>query len=207
MNKRDFNVVGNEGTDNQELAKGIAFVKSRRAELNVVQMVENMRDQAMPNGVIINDAYCDRSMTRDYDREGLNAFFATLKEEDFEVVVVRSLNEITDDIFDLEEFVKTITDMGIWLYSLEVGPVPIIVSHAEDFWMLTESFGRATTENHSGRDKQVPAVKDCRFTQTAFGTVVHDSSGKWLGQYETEDAAVEMIREMAQDIGGYDDEI
>lgn len=45
--------------------------------------------------------------------------------------------------------------------------------------MLTESFGRATTENHSGRDKQVPAVKDCRFTQTAFGTVVHDSSGKW----------------------------
>ena len=96
-------------------------------------MVENMRDQAMPNGVIINDAYCDRSMTRDYDREGLNAFFATLKEEDFEVVVVRSLNEITDDIYDLEEFVKTITDMGIWIYSLEVGPVPITVSHAEDF--------------------------------------------------------------------------
>ena len=68
-----------------------------------------------------------------YNAEGLNAFFATLKEEDFEVVVVRSLNEITDDIYDLEEFVKTITDMGIWLYSLEVGPVPIIVSHAEDF--------------------------------------------------------------------------
>ena len=112
MKKRDFNLVGNEGTDNQELAKGIAFVKSRRAELNVVQMVESMRDQAIPNGVIINDAYCDRSMTRDYDREALNAFFATLKEEDFEVVVVRSLNEITDDIYDLEEFVKTITDMA-----------------------------------------------------------------------------------------------
>lgn len=67
--------------------------------------------------------------------------------------------------------------------------------------MLTESFGRAITENHSGRDKQVTAVKDCRFTQTAFGTVVHDSSGKWLGQYETEDAAVEMLREMAKKKG------
>ena len=67
--------------------------------------------------------------------------------------------------------------------------------------MLMESFGRSTTENHSGRDKQVPAVKDCRFTQTAFGTVVHDSSGKWLGQYETEDAAVEMLREMAKKQG------
>lgn len=133
MNKRNFNVVENNEIDNQESAKGIAFVKSRRAELNVVQMVESMRDQAISNGVIINDAYCDRSMTRDYDREALNAFFETLKEEDFEVVVVRSLNEITDDIYDLEEFVKTITDMGIWLYSLEVGPVPITVSHAEDF--------------------------------------------------------------------------
>ena len=51
------------------------------------------------------------------------------------------------------------------------------------------------------------AVKDCRFTQTAFGTVVHDSSGKWIGQYETEDAAVEMLREMAKDNGGYSDEI
>lgn len=50
MKKRDFNLVGNEGTDNQELAKGIAFVKSRRAELNVVQMVESMRDQAMWTG-------------------------------------------------------------------------------------------------------------------------------------------------------------
>ena len=67
--------------------------------------------------------------------------------------------------------------------------------------MLTESCGRAITGNHSGRDKQVPAVKDCRFTQTAFGTVVHDSSGKWLGQYETEDAAVEMLREMAKKQG------
>ena len=27
MNKRDFNVVGNEGTDNQELAKGIISIE------------------------------------------------------------------------------------------------------------------------------------------------------------------------------------
>ena len=70
-----------------------------------------------------------------------------------------------------------------------------------------EFSGRATTVNLSSRDRQVPTMKDCRFTQTAFGTVVHDSSGKWLGQYETEDAAVVMLREMAKDIGGYDDEI
>ena len=61
--------------------------------------------------------------------------------------------------------------------------------------------------NLSGRDKQIPAVKDCRFTQTSFGTVVNDRSGKWLGQYETEDAAVEMIREMESGTGGNNDGI
>ena len=143
MKKRDFNLVGNEGTDNQELAKGIAFVKSRRAELNVVQMVESMRDQAIPNGVIINDAYCDRSMTRDYDREALNAFFATLKEEDFEVVVVRSLNEITDDIYDLEEFVKTITDMG----------------QHHPAWELAARFSISETSMRAGLRRCIPCAR------------------------------------------------
>ena len=55
-----------------------------------------------------------------------------------------------------------------------------------------------TKADISGRSLQAPAVKDCRFTQTSFGTVVHDHSGKWLGQYESEDVAVEIIREMAQ---------
>ena len=36
MNKANFNVVGNN--ENQELVKGIAFVKSRRAPLNVAQV-------------------------------------------------------------------------------------------------------------------------------------------------------------------------
>lgn len=70
-----------------------------------------------------------------------------------------------------------------------------------------EVFSDEESVNLSGRDEKVPTVRDCRFTQTAFGTVVHDSSGKWLGQYETEDAAVEMIREMEQGIGGHNDEI
>lgn len=42
MNKRDFNVVGNEGTDNQELAKEIAFIKSRRAEQTISMTWKNL---------------------------------------------------------------------------------------------------------------------------------------------------------------------
>lgn len=34
--------------------------------------------------------------------QGKEKIFVSMKEEDFEVVVVRSPNEITDDIYDLE---------------------------------------------------------------------------------------------------------
>lgn len=131
MNKNDFNVVDNN--DTQELAKGIAFLKSRRAVANLSLMLDEMNAKTIPNGVEIRFACCDRSRTADYDREDLDGFFDMLVENDIDVVVVRSLNDITDDILDIEEFVKTITDMGLWLYSLEVGPVPITASHAEDF--------------------------------------------------------------------------
>ena len=133
MNKRNFNVVGNNEPENQEFAKGIAFVKSRRAPLNIAQMVMEMNLKTVSNGVLIDTVYADASGVKDYDRKEIGLFFEVIQGTDIEVVVVRSLNEITDDIYDLEEFVKTITDMGIWLYSLEVGPVPITASHAEDF--------------------------------------------------------------------------
>ena len=133
MNKRNFNVVGNNETENQEFAKGIAFVKSRRAPLNIAQMVMEMNLKTVSNGVLIDNVYADASGVTDSDRKEIGLFIDVIQGTDIEVVVVRSLNEITDDIYDLEEFVKTITDMGIWLYSLEVGPVPITVSHAEDF--------------------------------------------------------------------------
>ena len=133
MNKRNFNVVGNNEPENQEFAKGIAFVKSRRAPLNIAQMVMEMNLKTVSNGVLIDTVYADASGVNDYDRKEIGLFFDVIKGTDIEVVVVRSLNEITDDIYDVEEFVKTITDMGIWLYSLEVGPVPITASHAEDF--------------------------------------------------------------------------
>ena len=58
MNKKNFNVVGNNETENQELAKGIAFIKSRRAELNVVQMVENGVQGGIRPGIVVS---CDAS--------------------------------------------------------------------------------------------------------------------------------------------------
>lgn len=133
MKITEFNVAGNIDINKEDLVKGIAFLKSRRAVLNLAQMLIDMNLKTIPNGVFVDTAYADASVSSEYDRKEIGWFFEVLKEKDYKVVVVRSLNDITDDMRDLEEFIRTITDMGLWLYSLEVGPVPITASHAEDF--------------------------------------------------------------------------
>ncbi|MDD6637266.1 MAG: recombinase family protein [Lachnospiraceae bacterium] len=129
MNRSNVNSV----TDNkeQELVKGITFVRSRRAKENVSIILSEMNLVTESHGVQIDYAYQDDSYSNDYDRRELDGFFEMLKNCDVQVVVVRSLNEITTDLADVEEFVRTINGMGITVYSLENSPVPIVVSDAD----------------------------------------------------------------------------
>lgn len=131
MKRSDANSV----TENkeQELVKGIAFVRSRRAKENVSVILSEMNLVTESHGVQIDYAYQDDSYTDDYDRRELDGFFEMLKNCDVQVVVVRSLNEITTDLADVEEFVRTMNEMGLAVYSLELGPVAISVSFAEEY--------------------------------------------------------------------------
>ena len=52
MNKRDFDVVGNEGTDNQELAKGIAFEEFLKVYLEKIGLDEVVVTQRSSDGGI-----------------------------------------------------------------------------------------------------------------------------------------------------------
>lgn len=59
-------------------------------------------------------------------------------------------------------------------------------------------------ENSSLRENI--SLSSCRFVTTVAGTIVYAGNGDRLGMYETEDAAVEMIRLMISD-GGSADEV
>lgn len=88
MNKANFNVVGNK--ENQELLKGVAFVKSRRAPLNVAQMVMEMNAKTIPNGVMIDTVYADTSSEGDYDRKEIGWLFDVCNI----IIFCKGLNEV-----------------------------------------------------------------------------------------------------------------
>lgn len=49
------------------------------------------------------------------------------------------------------------------------------------------------------RDK-VPTVDTCRFVTTAYGVVVYDKKGTFVGEYATENEAVEVVRDLSADL-------
>lgn len=130
MNRGNLIIIGNTERDS---AKGIAFVKSNGAKNNILKIVEEMKELVGKNGVAIEFAYQDTSGDSQFDHLGLRNFLEILENNGVQVIVIRSLNEITDDMAKLEQFIRTVNDMGIWIYCLAIGPVPVTVSHAEDF--------------------------------------------------------------------------
>lgn len=128
MNRGNLIIIGNRERDS---AKGIAFVKSNGAKNNILKIVEEMKDLVDKNGVAIEFVYQETSGDSQYDQFGLRNFLEILESNGVQVIVIRSLNEITDDMSKLERFIRTVNDMGIWIYCLAIGPVPVTVSHAE----------------------------------------------------------------------------
>lgn len=45
---------------------------------------------------------------------------------------------------------------------------------------------------------KIPTVDTCRFVIMGYGTFVYDTHGAFVGRYETEQAAVEAVREQAK---------
>ena len=80
---------------------------------------------ANDNGISLTRAYHDASYSLDYDRRELNDFFEMIDSECAQVVVVRSLNEITDNVSDLEKFILTLAAKGVAVYCIVIGPVPL----------------------------------------------------------------------------------
>lgn len=130
MNRDNLIEIKNE---DRESARGIAFIKSHATAEQILKIVDGINELVSKNGASVKFAYRDTSRDFHYNRTELREFLAFLKNEDVQVIVIRSLNEITDNMADLEKFIRTINNMGIWIYCLAVGPVPVTVSHAEDF--------------------------------------------------------------------------
>lgn len=103
----------------QPVTAGVGFIKSRKSEDKVMDMSEAMREYAGHFNLELKEIIVDRSSGLDIDREPLDELAEWMEEENIEVVILRSIFDITKDQDDLREFLKRAYELDVTIFSME----------------------------------------------------------------------------------------
>lgn len=101
------------------LTNAILFMNSNKSEYNIIRKIVRIRERCIQHGIIIGqDVVICKGPDRDVDRAAINRLISFLLGGKYQMVVVDRLTDITDDLSDLEEFLKDAAAIGVSVFEL-----------------------------------------------------------------------------------------
>lgn len=101
--------------------KGIGYIKSRKSDSKIMDMETDMKKVAYLKNIELVDIIVDSSSGRDVDREELDELVAWMEKDYIDVVVLKSIFDISKDDEELLKFLRKAEALGVSVYSLEHG--------------------------------------------------------------------------------------
>lgn len=101
--------------------KGIGYIKSRKSDSKIMDMATDMKKVAYLKNIELVDVIVDSSSGRDVDREELDELVAWMEKDYIDVVVLKSIFDISKDDEELLKFLRKADALGVSVYSLEHG--------------------------------------------------------------------------------------
>lgn len=109
-------VTGDAGV---KMPSAILFMNSNKSERNIRKKVAKTRDKCMEHGIVLgHDVVINKGPDRDIDRDAVNLLITFLLEGEYQMIVVDKLTDITNDLSDLEEFLKDAATIGVSVFEL-----------------------------------------------------------------------------------------
>jgi len=109
-------VTGDAGV---KMPSAILFMNSNKSERNIRKKVAKTRDKFMEHGIVLgHDVVINKGPDRDIDRDAVNLLITFLLEGEYQMIVVDKLTDITNDLSDLEEFLKDEATIGVSVFEL-----------------------------------------------------------------------------------------
>ncbi len=102
---------------------GMIFIKTRKSDEKIWELVVEMQELADDVGVAIMEVIIDGFASRDIDREDVSRLSARIENGDVSVVILKSLDDITTDEDDLNKFINKSLDYGVILVDFTDGSV------------------------------------------------------------------------------------
>lgn len=100
---------------------GVGLVKSRKASSRVTDMCDEMIAASKRKSIKLLEIVIDSSSGVDVDREQIDRIVEWMEKDFVDVIVVRSIWDISRDADDLKNFLKTAQELNVSVYSMEHG--------------------------------------------------------------------------------------
>lgn len=118
------------GTAGIELPVAVLFMNSNKSERNIRKKVAKTREKCARHGVILgHDVIINKGPDRDIDRDAINLLITFLTTGQYDTVALDKLTDLTDDVSDLEEFMKDASRIGVGF--LELSTMDYYMYHEE----------------------------------------------------------------------------
>ena len=122
-----------------QMPAAVLFMNSNKSESNIRRKVAKTREKCLSHGIMLgHDVVISKGPDRDIDRDAVNLLISFLLTGRCDLVAVDKLADITEDVSDLEEFMKDAAGIGIGFLELST----------MDFYMYKEE--------DPARDKIIP---------------------------------------------------
>lgn len=107
--------------DGQEIVKAVLFIKSEKEFNEIVDTAMYLKKKCARRGLYVDYCFLDDTTITDISREAMEHFLERVYCENFELIIVRSLKEISNNAVEREAFLLTMQANGIGVYILEEG--------------------------------------------------------------------------------------
>lgn len=116
---QNFNQKIKQQVLQEPTGKGVIFIKSRKSEDKIHNMVSNIRTHAEEKDVEIVDIIVDESSGLDVDRSEVDRLWDWIENSPVGIIYLKSIFDITSDEDDLEKFFARAEYYGMILVDME----------------------------------------------------------------------------------------
>ena len=107
--------------DGKEVANGVVFIKSRKDFNTVIDMTKRIGRECKKRCMNVDYWFLDASEETTIERDVIKQFLYEMEVKNINLVVVRTLKEISSEAIDREAFLQTMIDNGVAVYLFDEG--------------------------------------------------------------------------------------
>ena len=105
----------------KEAVNGVIFIKSIKDLNTVINVAKDIGKECKRRGLNVEYCFLDTSEDNVIERKAIKQFLDEMQDKNINLVVLRTLDDISNNPIDREAFLTVMNDNGVGIYLFEEG--------------------------------------------------------------------------------------